>query len=223
MVTWHETASWETWRFVRGETAFKDFQAWVFSDPNNERAFGQAFYFDLISADHRDRYVVYDLKKCLFEWALALSPLECPFFGYVHKHSITFEEMTRFDLGNGSFRRLLPIGFWHSDTAPNLPHPRDYVDPEWDQAERDRVMEYLEGAYIAGGALGFSWCRMGCGSLNMGHRDLTDGTWLFPEGFAHYVLHHSLKPDPAFLDHVRRNGYLLPKLSVRRLPCQKTP
>ena len=49
---------------------------------------------------------------------------------------------------------------------------------------------------------------------DIGHRDLTDGMWAFPEGFAHYLRHHAVKPDMAFLEHVRKNGYRVPDLPV---------
>jgi hypothetical protein len=47
---------------------------------------------------------------------------------------------------------------------------------------------------------GFSWCRFQCGfsTREMGSRDLTDETWVWPEGLANYVESHSIDLPPRF-------------------------
>lgn len=47
---------------------------------------------------------------------------------------------------------------------------------------------------------GSSLCRF-CGCVN-GSADLTDGAWVWPEGYAHYLLAHGVVPPQAFVDHV---------------------
>lgn len=37
----------------------------------------------------------------------------------------------------------------------------------------------------------------------MGHRDLTDGVYVWPEGLAHYVKAHAVRLPDDFLAHVR--------------------
>ena len=49
-------------------------------------------------------------------------------------------------------------------------------------------------------------------NAEMGSSDLTDGTWLFPEGLVHYVRRHALKPPEDFLQHMRESGFLVPDL-----------
>jgi hypothetical protein len=210
------TRSWKVWEFVRGDLELSDFLEWVYSDADSKRAFGETLHFDLISGDQRDRHAAYRLREALFEWGLNLRPSECSFFDYLQQHPIAFNDMAALDLGRGSMRLLLTIGYWHSADTPHLPHPRDYVDLEWDPNERKRVEDYLAGAYVYTGGCGFSWCRMGCHwtQMHMGWRDLTDGTWLFPEGFAHYIVHHAVKPELPFLEHVRRNEYQVPALPL---------
>jgi hypothetical protein len=110
---------------------------------------------------------------------------------------------------------LLPVGFWWSEDEPLLPHPRDFVDESWDEDERRRVIAYLESAYLMPYvSCGPSWCRLGCPGIpaDIGCQELTDGTWLFPEGLAHYVRHHGVKPPEAFLDHLRGSGFTMPDL-----------
>jgi hypothetical protein len=48
--------------------------------------------------------------------------------------------------------------------------------------------------------MGWSECRI-CGCIN-GSRDLTDGVYLWPEGFSHYVRVHNIKPSERFIKHV---------------------
>jgi len=109
-------------------------------------------------------------------------------------------------------RPLKAVGYWWSPDEPHLPHPRDYVDQAWDPHERQRVVSYLRNAYVHRACMGMSWCRMGCPPHpgDIGTCDMTDGTWLFPEGLAHYVAHHSVKPPADFLEHMRMAEFRAP-------------
>lgn len=109
---------------------------------------------------------------------------------------------------------MKPVGFWRQsiDDATELPHPQDLVDPSWPLLERVRVATYLRRGQTACAYLGYSFCRLDCGLpvQFMGTRDLTDGEWVWPEGFAHYVEHHAVKPPTEFLDAIADR---LPRLS----------
>ena len=124
-----------------------------------------------------------------------------------HTADITLEHLVTLKRG----------GFWKSDTEPSFPDPQALVDAAWDSAERERVLSYLEASYYTpifqGGP---SWCRFGCSPrpADIGTQDLTDGTWVFPEGFVHYVRSHDLKPPAEFLDHVRQRGFRVAALPV---------
>jgi hypothetical protein len=114
---------------------------------------------------------------------------------------------------------LKRVGFWRSDSQPSLADPRTLVDEAWDAAERERVIGYLESSfYIPVAQGGASWCRFGCSPRprDIGTQDLTDGTWVFPEGFVHYVRSHGVKPPLEFLEHVRMHGFQVPELPVLR-------
>jgi hypothetical protein len=58
---------------------------------------------------------------------------------------------------------------------------------------------------------------------DIGSQDLTDGTWLYPEGFVHYLRHHRVKPPADFLEHLRRNNFELPILPTIDPGSGKTP
>jgi hypothetical protein len=60
--------------------------------------------------------------------------------------------------------------------------------------QRARLADYLAAGMIHEMYLGPSWCRFGCGIDNaqMGRHALSDDTWVWPEGLAHYVRDHSV-------------------------------
>jgi hypothetical protein len=103
-------------------------------------------------------------------------------------------------------RRL--IGYWRSEAEPQWPDPVEFVDAGWDDEERKNVALYLaSGARSASTmnipvALGWSSCRI-CGKDN-GFGELVDGSYLWPEGLAHYVGDHSVRLPREFIDHVRQ-------------------
>jgi hypothetical protein len=87
---------------------------------------------------------------------------------------------------------------------PSLSSPQDFVDPSWDPAERDMVIVYLRKGRVLDRYMGYSTCRFKCGidNADMGDADLTDGTFVWPEGFSHYLEKHSVRPGQDFVNHV---------------------
>ena len=101
----------------------------------------------------------------------------------------------------------LSVGYWRDPEDPNTaeyPDPHDRVDPNWPEHERLAVARYLREGREYRACLGYSWCRFGCGSSDMGSRDLADDVYVWPEGFAHYLEQHDVKPPEGFLEHVRQ-------------------
>lgn len=108
------------------------------------------------------------------------------------------------------------IGYWVSKSEPELPDPLDFVDNDWDSDERAKVVAYLQAGETFESWRGSSWCRFegieGKGrqrppctqGQGMGYKCLTDGTYVWPQGFAHYIECHGVKPPQEFIDHVRR-------------------
>lgn len=111
------------------------------------------------------------------------------------------------------------IGYWHSVGtdfttgldferyeekfgSDALPLAMDYVDATWSEVEREKVALYLKTGKEFGSWRGNSWCRFRCGERLHGFRDLTDGTYIWPESFAHYIENHNVKPVQEFIDHV---------------------
>lgn len=100
-------------------------------------------------------------------------------------------------------RRLQPVGFWAHDDEPS-----EFVDPSWDPAQRAQVVAYLKSGQVAESWMGSAYCRLGCFNRQMasvmGSRDFTDGVWLWPEGYAHYLEVHQVKPPREFIERVLR-------------------
>lgn len=122
-------------------------------------------------------------------------------------------------------RSLLRVGFWRP--VPNavessgllpailahisvsaflggdgaLPSAEEAVDPTWDDSERRLVLRHLaEVPTLVAAEYGSSSCRI-CSQEN-GNKEYSDGVYLWPEGFAHYLKDHAVKPPRAFIDHV---------------------
>lgn len=97
--------------------------------------------------------------------------------------------------------RLRLIGYWASAQASTpWPVPHEFVDRSWDPDERHIVAAYLRTGIVARMYMGFSPCRM-CGCDN-GSLEFTDGVYVWPEGFAHYIANHDVRPPQEFIDHV---------------------
>jgi hypothetical protein len=62
------------------------------------------------------------------------------------------------------------------------------------------VADYLDRGFVTRACMGFSPCRM-CGRPN-GALELSDGVYVWPEGFSHYVRDHDIRPPDVFVDHV---------------------
>jgi hypothetical protein len=84
---------------------------------------------------------------------------------------------------------------WRDRREAYWPDPHDYVDDDWDEGDRAAVVHALRNGRSVRQFRGESTCRF-CGALN-GARELTDGTYVWPDGLAHYLEQHSVRlPQP---------------------------
>lgn len=100
--------------------------------------------------------------------------------------------------------KLRLIGYWSGGHSRNSewPDPADLVDLSWDEEERTDVGYYLQHGLYARGFMGYSPCRL-CSKVDNGNAELTDGTYIWPQGLAHYVRDHSVRLPALFIEHVR--------------------
>jgi hypothetical protein len=97
---------------------------------------------------------------------------------------------------------LVLIGYWKSDRHPDWPDPHAFVDPSWDENERHLTSAYLSSGTILRAGAGYSPCRF-CG-MNNGSVEFTDGTYVWPEGLAHYIHDHDVRLPRAVVEHAVR-------------------
>lgn len=95
------------------------------------------------------------------------------------------------------------IGYWRAegDTSSKYPDPRDWVDTEWDEDERDATWFYFASGTLFRTFMGYSPCRI-CGENN-GAVEYTDGTYVWPAGLAHYLYHHAVRLPDELVAHAR--------------------
>jgi hypothetical protein len=106
---------------------------------------------------------------------------------------------------------VIRIGYWAGDGGP-WPDVRGLVDRGWDEDERIDTGLYLRYGLVARAYLGLSPCRF-CGKHN-GSLELTDMTYLWPEGLAHYVEEHGVRLPGEFVAHVRARALVMDDLEV---------
>ena len=99
---------------------------------------------------------------------------------------------------------LRRIGYWKSEHEPHLPHPKDFQDKNWNEAEKQRVIDHLKNGEVVFKYRGYSWCRFECGESNMGSKCLSDGVFIYPEGLVHYLEKHHVKLPDKFIQHVHQ-------------------
>lgn len=75
------------------------------------------------------------------------------------------------------------------------------MDEGWDDDERIDVVHHLEHGLVTRAYMGSSRCRF-CDSA-IGNLELTDGTFVWPEGLAHYVKEHGVRLPAEFVAHVQ--------------------
>jgi hypothetical protein len=99
---------------------------------------------------------------------------------------------------------LIAIGYWSYkwDFKSILPYPSDFIDETWDVNELQVVAAYIAKQPAVEHWRGYSACRL-CGEV-LGSTCLSDGKFIFPEKFEHYLLAHKVRPPQAFIDHVLR-------------------
>lgn len=97
-------------------------------------------------------------------------------------------------------RRLIRIGYWGDGGIGDYPDPRRLINESINRTQRETVIDYLASATVARSYLGAASCRL-CGDT-IGSTELSDGTYLWPEGLAHYIARHGVWLPEDFLDHV---------------------
>lgn len=112
------------------------------------------------------------------------------------------------------------IGYWDDSEDPmvkvetpnGFPHPRELVEPGWDGGLKKRIVNYLNCAPMHRGSWGHAYCRMDPSRdcEEMGSREMTDGTYIWPEGLKVYVEDYDVRLPAAFLEHMKALDFKVP-------------
>lgn len=107
---------------------------------------------------------------------------------------------------------LEKIGYWNDETMEDFIEPQVLVGQWASKRLKQRVLDYLGAGRVASDHDGHCRCRFKCstGEQPMRCRDLTDGTWVWPESLVHYVDKHDVVLPDEFIDHAERNGWDIP-------------
>lgn len=111
------------------------------------------------------------------------------------------------------------IGYWHDEGRGSA---QNAVEEGWDPNEREMVLNYLKLAskdkddgndkdvpHVLQQWRGLAFCRI-CEEM-IGNSCNGDSKYNWPEGYAHYIEKHSVKPPQKFIDHVRQQTKILQK------------
>ena len=117
--------------------------------------------------------------------------------------------------------KLQLIGFWtapeefgeDSDYPAAWPHPRELPKRDWDPALKRRVCAYLESGRQIARYMGYSNCRFPNCVERLGTADCSDETWVWPEGFEHYIAEHDISLPEQFLRTAEQNRFEVPSFS----------
>jgi hypothetical protein len=122
------------------------------------------------------------------------------FLGYWHSVSV-MEDKFGVPLKTG-----IDFDRYQERVGSAMPLPHEWIDKSWNEAERQAVLAYLRVQPAWEHWRGYSWCRFdGCDNRRLGTTDRSDGTYVWPEGFAHYIEKHGVKPPDEFIRHVLRH------------------
>lgn len=91
-------------------------------------------------------------------------------------------------------------GFWHSKYEPLLPKPVPNDKPWKGQRVLLEALSEKQSKLRMSRYKGSSKCRC-CGITN-GSGDYKLGAWVWPEGLAHYIKAHNVRPSLAFQEFI---------------------
>lgn len=122
---------------------------------------------------------------------------------------------------SSSFPSSSPVGYWRYPVRPSWqPAVQELYDrlraetmdlPEpvagsctLSADDRARLAAYLSASHQRVAFCGSSDCR--CCARDNGHEDVSDGTYVWPSGLAHYVADHAVALPAEFVAHVLAGG-----------------
>jgi hypothetical protein len=75
----------------------------------------------------------------------------------------------------------------------------------WETHNKEGVVNYLKKGTMLSAYMGFSNCRL-CDNM-LGTKDLSDGFFVWPEQFDHYITEHNLVIPEYFYEYIKEHNY----------------
>ncbi len=83
--------------------------------------------------------------------------------------------------------------------------------PELDAEERDKLLDYLDGAPVVVPGRGVDLDRLAdTPESTVPIAFHSDGTWIWPAAVNYYLRKYGIAPDPDLVQHIRANGFVIP-------------
>lgn len=110
------------------------------------------------------------------------------------------------------------IGFWKDYTT--LQSDGVLEDEEctiYDEVEKEKILSYLKSGTMIMASPGLLNC-LKCNSKGIAgsFSIITDGEWVWPEYYIHYIDIHNIQINPAFITKMKNNGFLNKSLSKKK-------
>ena len=104
-----------------------------------------------------------------------------------------------------SHSTLIALGYWREtfDHISELPFPSTYINEYWNPVELFVVANHIRKATAVNHWKGDAACRL-CDE-RLGSACLSDGKYIFPEKFEHYLIEHDVKPPKEFIENAWKN------------------
>lgn len=111
---------------------------------------------------------------------------------------------------------LVKLGFWYEYDFPNGMDPKLIVNYPWDSNNKLKFINYLKGAYKMGDYCGYSWCRItGKSGIEFGCSDMTDGIFIWPEGFVLYLERYNIELPEYFTKSVMARDFKYDEANIK--------
>ena len=103
--------------------------------------------------------------------------------------------------------KVIDDDFWRDSEDDKYPWPEDIITPNFwkDPQEKEKIVSYLKSGSPCNHYRGSSWCRI-CKEC-LGSFERTDGIYIWPDKFEHYVECHDISLPDKFIEHIRTNNY----------------
>lgn len=130
-------------------------------------------------------------------------------YSYESSDFVKYEEQLSFP-ENDNIPYLIGIGYWKNKRNQQLPDPTKIITTYKDSTVKEKIVNYLNNASIFICFDGLSWCRFPKCESGIGCNCLTDGKYVWPSAFYHYIQDHNVSIPQEFMSHMESNSWTPP-------------